>query len=580
MGPASIAAEVFRPQTTDSLAAQSRKAAADDHRFEDYLEEAHGAEDARQGDEVEKRDEPSASQASSDDDDREPETLDASSEAAVQAAVAQTIVVDAPQVASSDVTSTSADGVEASVDAPSAIANAFAEKKDAGASATPIASTTPGDAQAGANDNPLNTTAETAVSTTDTDATSADIESRANAALREAAAQPIESSVDTDADDSVATRPVQPNESGENTSDRVAEDARGTTVERAARAAVSDTGKDVENVVPRESVHQRLVRDALESRRVDPANEGATKAAPKQSAKDDAGLAGSRSESPVRNSLKREATTSSTAKPGVFAARLEAASGPGGASSAATDTASIRTGVGDSAAVSALRFLISENPGASGAISHTPSGGTGATTTNVAAPSTAGAAANTIVSDLLTNGADRSGGVDNLVRELNASGVPGRYQATLRLDPPSLGTVRIQLNLQHEGLSIQVDTQSRQTSKLIESKLNDLREALSAHGIRVERADVVTKTPENSATSDRHENSQQHYDQSAPQDADYQLPRDAQDRNDSSWQRSEWQGGADTVDAINELQNDTTQGVTDRDVGGYGFAPGAVNLVA
>ncbi|MCA9256120.1 MAG: hypothetical protein KDA33_10810, partial [Phycisphaerales bacterium] len=402
MGPASIAAEVFRPQTTESLAAQSRKAAADDHRFEDYLEEAHGAEDARQGDEVEKRDESSASQASSDDDDRAPETPDASAEAAVQAAVAQTIVVDAPQVASSDVTSASAEDVDTSVDAPSTIAGAFAEKRDAGASSTPITSTAPGDAQAAANENQLNATAETAVSTTDTDATSADIGSKANAALREAAAQPIETSVDTDADESVAARPVQQGESREIKSDRGREVARGTTIERAARAAVRDAGGDVENVVPRESVHQRLVRDALESRRVDPAIEGATKAAPKKSADDDAGLAGSRSESSVRNSLKRDASTSTTAKPGVFAERLEAASGAGGASSAAGDTASIRTGVGDSAAVSALRFLISENPGASGTISHTPTGGTGATTTTVAAPSTAGAAANTIVSDLLT----------------------------------------------------------------------------------------------------------------------------------------------------------------------------------
>ena len=230
-----------------------------------------------------------------------------------------------------------------------------------------------------------------------------------------------------------------------------------------------------------------------------------------------------------------------TNRAGAFAARLESVAGKPAAAPATAEATTIKTGVGDSAAVGTLRFLISgqstSGQSTTSSVTGNQASAPGAFASAIEASS---ASANTIVSDLLAGGADKSGGVDGVARILNASGGAGRYQATLRLDPPSMGTVRVQLNLQNEGLTIQVDAQSKSVAKLIESRMDDLREALSSHGIRVDRASVVTKAPENAQTSDRHDNSPNQFDQSASDDADYQMPRDAQRHEDASFSRGSW----------------------------------------
>ncbi|MCB9851816.1 MAG: flagellar hook-length control protein FliK [Phycisphaerales bacterium] len=583
MGPASIAAEIFRPQATDLLAAQSRKTAADDNRFNDYLDEAQGADDARKAEDVKKRDDASKSDAPSKDDDQTADADEAASAAAAtQSVVVQVVTVDIPTESIEADAQATTSAVDAAAVAQASDSDAGARSDSAEIDATPIALQTDIDTDAVESDRPNVNVARTVEIPVDDANRVANTESKASLALKEAASQPVETAVVPE-DVSVETDPA-------------AKDARTTEVrgvrptdktdvgskDSYTRAAIGKANESHEPIVPHETIQQRKVRDAVEARRVEPANAAANRPEPKKTDRNESGPGGSQSGKAAQAVSRSETATANAGKSGAFASRLASASATLDKSGATTDAASIKSGVGDSAAVSALRFLIAgqSNSGQSASQS-VNAGGTAAGSAPSSALTAPSGSANTIVSDLLTGGADKSGGVDGMVRELNASGVPGRYQATLRLDPPSMGTVRIQLNLQQEGLSIQVDTQSKHVSKLIESRLEDLREALSAHGIRVERADVVTKSPANAETSDRHENSQHHFDQSSADGADYQMPRDAQDRNHSAWAGTTWQNTGESSDSpIRDIQQDTTQVTADRDWGANGFAPGAVDLVA
>lgn len=583
MGPASIAAEIFRPQTTDTLAAQSKKAAADDNRFEDYLDEAQGVNDARESDDVEKSDTTSERDAPTDSDDRADDGTEAAAQVAGQAAVAQTIVTDAPIEASNDGDENAAARIEAASVASSEKPIEAASQADARGDASQAIDSAAGrEATADQIQQADASTKREAVSANEAARQPADSESRAAQALKEAASAPtdktesvLRTDVESDADTSDdVIRPVRV--------DRPVETTANADKESGVRAAIGEANKSHESNVPRESIQQRKVREATDARRVEAANAAANEPQKKKADKNDGDVQrGGAERSPRAVGRGAGESVGAGKKPGAFQARLDAANGASRVSTTTTDTASIKTGVGDSAAVSAARFLISPQTAVSQSTIQPATGNTSGAGAFASAIEASSGSANTIVSDLLAGGADKSGGVDGMARVLNASGVPGKYQATLRLDPPSMGTVRVQLNLQQEGLSIQVDTQSKHVSKLIESRLDDLREALSAHGIRVERADVVTKSPENAEASDRHENSANHFDQSSAEDADYSMPRDAQGRSDSSFTGARWGDDGESADLpISDTSQDTLQSLTDRDVGAQGIVPGAVDLVA
>lgn len=170
-----------------------------------------------------------------------------------------------------------------------------------------------------------------------------------------------------------------------------------------------------------------------------------------------------------------------------------------------TPKGTIKTARGDSAAVSTFRLLTdgaieasrgqAGNQGASPAVDGVAAGTQSSATRGLNAPNNPGQ----LVGQLLNASVEKADGAEGLARLLNASSVPGRHQATLRLDPPELGQVNIRIDLKHEGLSLQVQAQSRDVARLLESRLTDLRDALATHGIRIERTDVVVQS---NATAD------------------------------------------------------------------------------
>ncbi len=116
----------------------------------------------------------------------------------------------------------------------------------------------------------------------------------------------------------------------------------------------------------------------------------------------------------------------------------------------------------------------------------------------VTTPSAATASASraSLVGDLLAAPSEGTDPLQGAARILRASGPSGNFQATMNLDPPELGQLKLQVRMQQQGMTLHVETQTRQVARLIESRMSELRGALAGHGVNVERADVVVRAPD------------------------------------------------------------------------------------
>jgi len=80
-----------------------------------------------------------------------------------------------------------------------------------------------------------------------------------------------------------------------------------------------------------------------------------------------------------------------------------------------------------------------------------------------------------------------------------------RSVATLRLDPPELGSVRLRLDLRNDQLSLQIDAQTPAARRLLSDQLDVLRRSLEAAGIQLDHVEVrVPAAPEVVRSSTSH----------------------------------------------------------------------------
>lgn len=98
------------------------------------------------------------------------------------------------------------------------------------------------------------------------------------------------------------------------------------------------------------------------------------------------------------------------------------------------------------------------------------------------------------VAELLLAQQPASGGVDAAVRLLGGASGSGKQEVTLQLDPPELGRMRLEVRMEEQTMSLRVDVQSRAVAKLVETRLPELRDALSAHGISIDKSQVIIRT--------------------------------------------------------------------------------------
>jgi flagellar hook-length control protein FliK len=172
---------------------------------------------------------------------------------------------------------------------------------------------------------------------------------------------------------------------------------------------------------------------------------------------------------------------------------------------------------GDSTAASIARFLITPASDSGGSAAAVPAAAnaTGSASSSPmpaagprASQPIAGSSA-AVASNILSSGSNAPAGIDATARVLSASNGEGRYQVTLQLDPPDLGQLRVQVRMEQHVMTMQVDADTAASAKLIESRLSDLRDALSAHGIRMDRNDVVVRSPASSDANPQNQDSGQ-----------------------------------------------------------------------
>jgi flagellar hook-length control protein FliK len=92
---------------------------------------------------------------------------------------------------------------------------------------------------------------------------------------------------------------------------------------------------------------------------------------------------------------------------------------------------------------------------------------------------------------------------ERILRVLRSQINENRAQATLRLDPPELGTIKLHMDLRQDVLALRVDTATSAAHRLLSEQVESLRQGLEAAGIQLERIDIrAPVTPGQSDTAD------------------------------------------------------------------------------
>lgn len=81
--------------------------------------------------------------------------------------------------------------------------------------------------------------------------------------------------------------------------------------------------------------------------------------------------------------------------------------------------------------------------------------------------------------------------VDQLASSVRVNWESGRSEARLSLVPPDLGTVRVQMVMEHSSLSLTFTAGSEHARGMIQSSLSELRENLTGQGIDVGQMSVL-----------------------------------------------------------------------------------------
>lgn len=123
--------------------------------------------------------------------------------------------------------------------------------------------------------------------------------------------------------------------------------------------------------------------------------------------------------------------------------------------------------------------------------------------------------------------------VERILRVLRSQLTRERAQATLRLDPPELGKIKMHMDLRQENLTLRIETQSVAAHRLLTERLDSLRQGLEAGGIHLERIEIRPPETPQPPQAD------------APQDGADQREPAGDQAGDASAERS----GADGTDS-------------------------------
>jgi flagellar hook-length control protein FliK len=112
--------------------------------------------------------------------------------------------------------------------------------------------------------------------------------------------------------------------------------------------------------------------------------------------------------------------------------------------------------------------------------------------------------------------------LERIVRFIQTRIGKERSSATLRLEPPELGTIRLRMELRDQQLSLEVQTRTAAARQLLTDQVETLRRSLEATGIHLDRVDI--RAPASTDAPNSH---------SSPQTGSWTGPEGSNARQDS-----------------------------------------------
>ncbi|MCE5314762.1 MAG: flagellar hook-length control protein FliK [Armatimonadota bacterium] len=84
--------------------------------------------------------------------------------------------------------------------------------------------------------------------------------------------------------------------------------------------------------------------------------------------------------------------------------------------------------------------------------------------------------------------------IDQIVQEVRMIKLPQRTDLVVRLTPPELGTLRVQISQAEQGMTAQIQTSGEQVRGLLQANLPALHQALSDAGLKMDSVSVTSGT--------------------------------------------------------------------------------------
>ncbi|MFH1745721.1 MAG: flagellar hook-length control protein FliK [Planctomycetota bacterium] len=106
------------------------------------------------------------------------------------------------------------------------------------------------------------------------------------------------------------------------------------------------------------------------------------------------------------------------------------------------------------------------------------------------APGRSADKANTTAGARGTDTSRNDANIERILRVVRTQIGAERARATLRLDPPELGTVRMTMDLHKNVLLLRIDTQTPLAHRLLTERIDSLRAGLESAGVQLERVEI------------------------------------------------------------------------------------------
>ncbi len=130
--------------------------------------------------------------------------------------------------------------------------------------------------------------------------------------------------------------------------------------------------------------------------------------------------------------------------------------------------------------------------------------------------------------------------VHQVARSVQSAAEGGSPSLRVRLDPPELGPLQIDVTVTSGGVSARLEAESNATQRLLQDNLGQLREALAQQGVAIDKLTIEKHSdPGRSDLADRSFQQQQQQQQTGDREAGRQQQRQPQGRDQGPFERNQ-----------------------------------------